>query len=100
MRSVEGKEEVYPSRIREAKLELVSLHSGENLASVPIRPASQRLQKPWEETRQSGQRPNDGFRSPTAPFLLQKTVVRLPVVLSAACSVLPSQAWPGARHLF
>ena len=74
MRSVEGKEEVYPSRIWEAKRELFSLHSGENLASTPIHPASQRLQKPWEETRQSGQRPNDGFRSPTAPLLLKKTV--------------------------
>jgi hypothetical protein len=38
MRSAERKEEVYPSRIWEAKLELIALHSGENLASTPIRP--------------------------------------------------------------
>jgi hypothetical protein len=38
MRSVERKEEVYPSRIWEAKLEVISLHFGENLASTSIRP--------------------------------------------------------------
>jgi hypothetical protein len=84
MRSVEGKEEVYPSRTWEAKLELVSLHSGENLASASIRPASQRLQNHWEGTRQSDQRPNDGFRSPPRPLLLKKTVVRLQYVFSGS----------------
>jgi hypothetical protein len=82
MCSVEWKEEVYPSRLWEAKLELLSLHSGENLASVPIVQASQRLQKSWPAAKQNGQRPNGRLPESAAPLLLKKTVARPPRSMS------------------
>jgi hypothetical protein len=77
MRSVEGKEEVYPSRIWEANLELVSLHSGENLASAPIRPGKPATPKTMGGDQAERPTPERRVPESTAPLLLKKTVVRL-----------------------
>jgi hypothetical protein len=65
MRSVEGKEEVYPSRIWEAKLEPVSLHYGENLASalsVRAEPATPKTMGGDQVERSTPERQGSGAR--------------------------------------